>query len=550
METESEGIQQRFGPWNLQVVELQEGETVIFPDDTLAVVGSDAAEGVCGGHPVPGAVVRDKDADKSYPVYGQFPSFLLKVTEDQFAKTRLQINDRYLSVSDIQYRRLTLHERTTDTGYLMTMPTPRTPFSLCHININVPGDAHVRDWTFCYWPDFSYSFDNGKNALPYWDTPRGAVSIHTPIPMHGDGVEKNPNGTGEYGFEINAEPKPLSLNFDWNGETWRLELEVPALAWRQEDAPWLTTPLGEIWHKDFPEAIDVRSQSSEVWLYVDRDGLQNGQSVCFKRRSDEKYVHCDLLALRQWFTRDRIMHSVNIHVDGKDVEFASVYCRSYLVSSRLEAHYANSEFHGSFEIIGRGNYSVTLLHDQEEVLTQVPVVDGAFTAQATLKSGLYSAIVYEELEDEFGFDVTWDEIGRENVKLLNPGDLTGASMTVKHLDTLNEKPEELGLRNGCYHIKLTGRTEGDGIAYTGNLQDTAGIKTQNLPVFVEYPDIDAIDHCRIYFLEDDEWVPFLYDYSQKRIVTQENRKMPFMERYRRYVALVPEDTFTVVYETN
>jgi hypothetical protein len=58
------------------------------------------------------------------------------------------------------------------------------------------------------------------------------------------------------------------------------------------------------------------------------------------------------------------------------------------------------------------------------------------------------------------------------------------------------------------------------------------------------------DHCRIYFLEDDEWVPFLYDYSQKRIVTQENRKMPFMERYRRYVALVPEDTFTVVYETN
>ena len=368
--------------------------------------------------------------------------------------------------------------------------------------------------------------------------------------MRGDGVEKNPNGTGEYGFEIDAEPKPLSLEFDWNKETWILELEVPALAWRQGEAAWLMTPLGEIWNKDFPEAIDVRSQSSEVWLYVDRDGLQNGQSVCFKRRKDEEYVHCDLLALRQWFTRDRIMHSVNIHVDGKDVAFASVYCRSYLASGRLEAHYANSEFHGSFEIIGRGNYSVTLLHEQEEILTQVPVIDGTFTAQAMLKSGLYSAIVYEEVEDEFGFDVTWDEIGRENVKLLNPGDLTGASMTVKQVDTLNEQPEELGLRVGCYHIKLTGRTEGNSIAYTGNLQDTAGSQLRNIPVFVEYPDIDAIDHCQIYFLEDDEWMPFLYDYSQKRIVTQENRKMPFMERYRRYVALVPEDTFTVVYETN
>ena len=548
VETESEGIQQKFGPWNLQVIEMLEGETVIFPDDTLAVVGSDATEGVCGGHPITGAVVRKKYSDTSYQVYGQFPSFLLKVTEEQFAKTRFQINDQYLSAREVRCRRLTLHERTTDTGYLVTMPFPREDFQLCHININVPGDGHTRDWTFCYWPNFAYSFDNGKRVLPYWDSPRGAVRVNTPIPMRGEGVEKNPNGSGEYGFQIHAEPEPLSLDFDWEGSVWTLDLEVPALAWQRGDDPWLMTPLGEVWHKDFPDAIDIRTQSSEVWLYVDRDGLQGGQSVSFKRRKDEAVVHCDLLALRQWFTRDRIMHSVHIHIDGKDFAFASVYCRSYLASGRLEAHYANSELHGSFEIIGRGNYSVTLLHEQQEILTQVPVDDGAFTAQAPLKSGLYSAIVYEEVEDEYGFDVTWDEIGREDVKLLNPGDLTGASMTVKQLDTLNEQPEELGLRAGCYRVRLTSRAKGDGVAYLGKLQDTSG-RMEELPVFVEYPDLDAIDHCRIHFLEDDEWLTFLYDYSQKRIVTQENRKMPFMERYRRYVALVPEDTFTVVYET-
>ena len=549
VETESDGIQQKFGPWNLQVIEMQEGETVIFPDDTLAVVGSDTTEGVCGGHPITGAIVRRKDSDARYQVYGQFPSFLLKVTEEQFAKTRFQINDRYLAAKEVRCRRLTLHERTTDTGYLVTMPAPREAFHLCHININVPGGGHVRDWTFCYWPNFAYSFDNGKCALPYWDSPRGAVRVNTPIPMRGEDVEKNPNGSGEYGFLIHAEPKPLSLDFDWGGSVWTLELEVPALAWRRGDEPWLMTPLGEIWHKDFPSEIDIRTQASEVWMYVDRDGLQGGQSVSFKRRRDEFFVHCDMLALRQWFTRDRIMHSVHIHIDDKDFSFASVYCRSYLASGRLEAHYANSELHGSFEIIGKGNYSVTLLHEQQEILTQVPVVDGTFTAQAPLKSGLYSAIVYEEVEDEFGFDVTWDEIGREDVKLLNPGDLTGASMTVKQLDTLNEQPEELGLRTGCYRVRLTGRAEGDGVAYIGKLQDTSESLGKELLVFVEYPNLDAIDHCRIHFLEDDEWLTFLYDYSQKRIVTQENRKMPFMERYRRYVALVPEDTFTVVYET-
>ena len=80
-----------------------------------------------------------------YQVYGQFPSFLLKVTPEQFAKTRFQINDRYLTARDVRYRQLTLHERTTDTGYLVTMPSPREDFQLCHININVPGDEPAGD---------------------------------------------------------------------------------------------------------------------------------------------------------------------------------------------------------------------------------------------------------------------------------------------------------------------------------------------------------------------------------------------------------------------
>lgn len=548
--TESETIQHRFGPWNLQVSELQEGETVIFPDDTLAVVGRDTSEGLCSGHLIAGATVGRKGVDERYPIYEQFPYFLLKVTPAQFAKTRFQINDRYFSADEVRFRQLTLHERTQDTGYLVTLPPPHEDFQLCHVHISVPGDGHKRDWTFCCWPNFAYSFDNGKQALPYWDSPRGAVRICSSLPMRGDGVEKSPSGDGEYGFIIKAEPEPLLLDFDWQHECWTLALEVPALAWRQPESDWLMTPIGEIWHKDFPDAIDLWTQAGEITLSVDRDGLQNGQSVSFRRRKEDAYVHCDLLALRQWFTRDRIIHRVYLHADGRDFDFAAVYCRSYLVSGRLEARSASGEIRGSFEIIGKGDYSATLLYRQEELLTHVPISDGSFTAQAPLKSGLYTAILYEKAEDEFGFDTAWDEIGRKDIRLLNPGDLAGASLTAKHLDTLNEQPEELGLRADCCRIRLTERAEGEGTAYFGVLQDPSGEAPKEFSVLVSYPNPDAIDHCRIHFLEDGEWTPFLYDYSQKRIVTHENRKMPFMERYRHYVALVPEDTFTVVYDTN
>ncbi len=546
VETVDAGTQQRFGPWLLRLVTLQRGETVIFPDDSLAIVGSDATEGLCGGHPVEGACVLSESKDTAYPIFCDMPSFLIKVTEEQFQMTRFQLNDSFFAANHVNYRRLALNERGTDYGYLVTLPPPDDAVTRCHVNINVPGDNHVRDWMFYYWKDFHCEFDNGEDGLPYWDTPRGSVKLKLSIPFTGTDLKRDPSGS-EYGFELKADNGKLDLHFATTGDNCVLRLDIPMITWR-DASDWRLTPLGEVWHREFPDRIEIHTLANEIWMYVDRDGMKNGQSVCYRRRNGQDTIECDLLALRQWFTRDTIMHKVYLSVQGRELEFASVYCKSYLASGRLEADYGANTLHGIFDIIGKGNYSASVFHEQEEVLSQVAIQQGEFIAQAPLKSGTYDVIIFEEIDDEFGFEAVYDEIGRENIKLLNPADLTGARFSIRQVDTLNGVADNLGLRNKAYQITVTDRDQSDEISYSGIMNDTSSLEELVLPVKVVYPDPASIDHCSILFEEDGEWQPFLYDYGQKRIVRKENRKVPYMERYRRYVSLIPEDTCTVVYE--
>ena len=164
-----------------------------------------------------------------------------------------------------------------------------------------------------------------------------------------------------------------------------------------------------------------------------------------------------------------------------------------------------------------------------------------------MDSGNYTAIVYEAFEDDFGFDTLYDEIGREDTKILNPFDLTGACLYLKQVDTFCEKEANLWLPEKHYKIEIHGRDEGKSSAYLGtmNAYDESMV---DLAVQVLFPNTHTLDHCAVLFDDDGEFQPFLYDYARKKIVQEEAPNLRRMERYRRYSVLEPQDTFTVVYD--
>ena len=546
VETENEGITQRIGPWTMKAVNLQKGELVVFPDESLAIVGSDISEGMIGGRLVSGVRLCDEAENAFVPVYAEFPSFLLKVTDDQFAKTRIQINDKFMGTQELRFRCLTLNERTTEMGYLVSLPSPEESVFFCRIRFDVPNDNHSREWSFCYWKDFRFVFDNGKLGLPYWDTPRASIQLDAAAEFSGEGLKKNPFSK-EYGFEIDPETCKLNLSFKSGQDEGKVQIDVPAVSWMKKDQLWTTSPMGDVWYSEFPDSIDIHSPSEDICFYIDKDGMNNGQSFSFHKRNNEDVIHCELLGLKQWFTRDKFIHNVFLNVMGRTLLFANVYCRSYMASGRLEADYINNTLHGVFDIIGKGNYVASVLHGQKEVLTQIPIVEGVFDTRASLKSGTYTAIVYEEISDEFGFETIYDEIGRHNIKVLNPADLAGVTFFVKQVDTVAEVTKDLPVLSQKCQITLEKWNE-DHSGYIGLLKDCSASTPYSYSVLVTFPNLAVIDHCQILFDDDSEWQPLLYDYGRKFIFRQEKKEIPFMERYRRYVALVPEDTYTIKYD--
>ena len=543
IETEAEGSEQKMGPWLVSIRDLRNGETVLFPDHSLAIVGNEATEGLCGVSPAMDASVQDQEGT-TYAIYPRLPHILLKTSEEQFALTRVWINDKSCQASSLKCQRFTPSERTKDIGYLLTLPNQTEEFAKYRVKIDVPGDGHSRKWQFCYWKNFSCVFMNGENPLPYWDAPRGSVSFNEEVLLNEKGLEKDPFAN-EYGFEIAPELSVLRLDIQHSDD--QLVLQVPVCFWSVPGEAWKNQTYGNVWYKELPNDIDFLTTENEVTLFVDGDGLENEKGMRYVKKQGEESIHCDLLPIRHWLTHDRIKHTVYLRVGQKNYEFASVYCKSYFAAGRLEGNYQTNTLSGSFDIVGQGEYVVSILRNGKEIVSQIPLVNCCFEVQTALDSGNYTAIVYEAFEDEFGFDTLYDEIGREDTEILNPFDLTGACLYLKQVDTFCEKEVNLWLPEKHYKIEIQGKDEDKSSAYFGTM--TAYDKSMvDLAVQVLFPNTHILDHCAVLFDDDGELQPFLYDYARKKIVQEEAPNLRRMERYRRYSVLEPQDTFTVVYD--
>ena len=542
IKTEVEENAERIGPWQYTMASLRQGDIVVFPDESFAIVGAQMEEGLCGAHITEGAWVSTQGEDR-FEICPKMPHYLLKVTEQELKKTRIQVNDTFYNAEELKPETVFLDKYKLERAYLIHIPTADNDFSICNVDISVPDDRHNRRWRFCYWKDFSYRFENGEAGLPYFDCQRGSVKVNTSFALNGIGMKKSADGT-EYGFELLPEEDQVRFSFENAGTEYGLQVKLPALLWREEGSAWQNAPMGQRWYADFPSKIEVKAPTGEIMIFVDQDGIQNEHVVRYKKGKEEDILSCDFIPIKQWLTSDKVSHQVFLKVEDKVFAFATVFCKSILVSSRLEADYDTNTIRGYADIVGNQEYHVTLLFEEEIIKEQIPIVNGEFTAQVSLSSGTYRAIFYERIEDEYGFDEVYDEIGRSEIQLLNPYNLIGRKIIIKQLDTINEVTRNRPLED-LYYLRVTEKVNGSNTEYMGKLLNDSAKKKQYITVRIIYDHQQSVDHCRMLLDEDGECDTFLFDYDKRQLVKHEDFSLPVMARYRRYVSLVPEDTFTI-----
>ena len=543
LKTEAACTQQQTDDWLMSCYSFETGMTVEFPDGSIAIIGGEMNEGLCGSTPVQHAWVYDEDKHP-LPVYGRLPILMLKTTQEKFKSGRMNLNSRYYSLEQLSYQRMELGDRSDEIGFLIAIPEEQ--HFIYDIAIDIASEQDVRRYRFAYMDGFDFRFENSEEPLPYLFAPKGSVTVFGNALLHGHNMEKHPN-KNEFGFVLDAAREVLE--FDVLGqENTLLELKIPVVAYRFDQQEWRIQPPDEMWHTEFPKQIEFRIPGMSLELSVDADADAGRQSVVYSRGQNDPTITCDLMPLRSWLGRERFRHDIDLTIDGNRRHFATIYARSAVFSARLESDYEKGVLHGVFDIVGKSRYVVSLFLGDCVIAEQIPIENGEIELPLPDDVGLYKAVIYEVEEDEFGFGEQLYKIGEAECELLDPGNIEGKTFYIKSLLTLDRQENVLSVRHKRYWVKVLAQREEEKQRYDGIMRvaDYWGV-VDSIPVVVTIRKRTMLDQVQIAFVDDGEEQPFLYNYASKEIVQKEDMTLHRMARYRTYTMLDYEDLFHVVY---
>lgn len=543
LKTEAACTQQQTGDWLMSCYSFEPGMTVEFPDGSIAIIGGEMNEGLCGSTPVQHAWVYDEQK-RPLPVYGRLPMLMIKTTPEKYQSGRMSLNSRYYPLGQLPYRRIELGDRSGELGFLIAIPDEQ--HLIYDIAIDIAAEQDVRRYRFAYMDGFDFRFENSAEPLPYLFAPKGSVTIFGNARLRGHDVEKHPN-KNEFGFVLDAARKVLEFDVLEQNNT-ALALEIPVVAYRFDQKEWRIQPPDEMWHTELPKQIEFRIPGMSLELSVDADADAGRQSVVYSRGKNDPTITCDLMPLRSWLGRERFRHDIDLTIDGNRRHFATVYARSAVFSARLESDYEKGVLHGVFDIVGKSRYVVSLFLGDCVIAEQIPIENGEIELPLPDDVGLYKAVIYEVEEDEFGFGEQLYKIGEAECELLDPGNIEGKTFYIKSLLTLDRQENVLPVRHKRYWVKVLAQREEEKQRYDGIMRvaDYWGV-VDSIPVVVTIRKRTMLDQVQIAFVDDGEEQPFLYNYASKEIVQKEDMTLHRMARYRTFTMLDYEDLFHVVY---
>lgn len=543
LKTEAACTQQQTDDWLMSCYSFETGMTVEFPDGSIAIIGGEMNEGLCGSTPVQHAWVYDEQK-RPLPVYGRLPMLMIKTTPEKYQSGRMSLNSRYYPLGQLPYRRIELGDRSGELGFLIAIPDEQ--HLIYDIAIDIAAEQDVRRYRFAYMDGFDFRFENSAEPLPYLFAPKGSVTIFGNARLRGHDAEKHPN-KNEFGFVLDAARQVLEFDVLEQNNT-ALALEIPVVAYRFDQKEWRIQPPDEMWHTELPKQIEFRIPGMSLELSVDADADAGRQSVVYSRGKNDPTITCDLMPLRSWLGRERFRHDIDLTIDGNRRHFATVYARSAVFSARLESDYEKGVLHGVFDIVGKSRYVVSLFLGDCVIAEQIPIENGEIELPLPDDVGLYKAVIYEVEEDEFGFGEQLYKIGEAECELLDPGNIEGKTFYIKSLLTLDRQENVLSVRHKRYWVKVLAQREEEKQRYDGIMRvaDYWGV-VDSIPVVVTIRKRTMLDQVQIAFVDDGEEQPFLYNYASKEIVQKEDMTLHRMARYRTYIMLDYEDLFHVVY---
>lgn len=478
-------------------------------------------------------------SDKDYQVYSSMPLFLLRVKENKYAGTRIEINKKSFPIKELDVVKFSIDDLSGDVGcYIDLKSILGNVDGIFNIVIDIPGN-HLLEWRYVYLKDFDVVFE----GAPYIFEPRGTVKFKNidikDIEPH---CEKDKEDN-TFKFVINDVGRTLDYTTVIDGEVLNLETQVPALFVKQ-NGHWSSERPAPIWHSDFPDEITLSVPYHKVDLYVEEPFNENSdfssdnetRIVSYRKTENTDCIVCDVRKFKSFFMEDEKKKTIHMKFGEVDTELFNVMIHSSIVSMQVLGDFKHNIITINSVIVGKANYCFDLHKDGILIAEKILLKDGRAFYEGELDNGKYNIEVFEIEEDDSGFDeLEYYSLGCFEQELINPYDMTGKSLKLLQIERKTNPDNILQLRYN-YYIENLEMTD-DNSKYRGMMvvEKNDGRKFAALPVIVSFENLDKPNYAWITFVDEyDEQMDFLYDTKRKGILQEENTNLPKLECYRRY----------------
>ncbi len=402
------------GGFGFVTLNVERGDVVVLPNGKALWVGESMDEGLIDHDLVKGAHCE------GLPVYSAIPMLFFKCRESDLNGSFMLVNGskKPWNLAEMNLRHFKLNDAVEDVyGYIINLREPR--FGLIdgknEILIKIRSGKQI-SLDFFLIKKFAFQFvgapyvlsQMGKILLPF-GTPiiREGKLWGEVNDMHVLDFDLDPESIDNDGFEVRN--RQLILPCIVGKERKEIALDIPALYWRYS--------TNDEWNYEKPEDLPLKKLPN--YLYI--DGPFDFRSITLRIDLSEQDTDSDgtlnaertkegirypISQAKSWITDrsvDRI--SVSIVIDGVEKELFGIQCHSVVTDVQAFGDFEESRIFGNVEIIGDGDYSVSIEGGGLD-LKDIPLVDGEFeyASDTPLLEGYYYLRIYENEEDESGWD--------------------------------------------------------------------------------------------------------------------------------------------------
>lgn len=520
------------------------GDIISLPDGKPISVGKKIQEGLLPRGSVDGVYA----GDEKITVYKTVPSVLFKTQEKRTAGMAISINGKRWKMEDYRDKihSFDLMDRSGEKGYIIHLADwGCRENGLYTVIIDIPNDRTFRQWQFMLIDGMDYQFEDAPYIFKSIGTLCTSKNVNFEKTLDIEESYSDDIG-GHWSFRINPERDDAKLTYMGT----EISFAVPTLCYCFQGEEWTNERHNSVWHSDFQPVLYVKYPASKITFSLDEaasDDEDVEHAVTFAKVQEKNWFECDLNTFKSCFDRDIATRRIYLNLPGieRPIRFLEVYTRSIIVSSVLTENYDTGTIDGIFDIVGKANYYVDLSYKGEKLVEKEPIVNGKISIRNKLRSGTYTAQIFEAEEDEFGFgNAVYYEIGNKDLELMNPRDLTGKSIKILSVKSADAAQTELRLKRTYELFNLDTLDDLEGHLYQGTIRvlNAAGEGRGTFKGYLEIPDLNELNKGYLTFDDDGDSAEFFYDEDRRILAREPQEGLTRAASYRRYnKSLYPVD---------